>query len=127
MLRRNTPQKIEILNHLKSVCNHPTADQVYHVVKEKIPKITLATTYRNLNILAHERKILKLEINNEFHFDADLDKHQHFVCEDCKKIYDVFEEKVSNYALNNIKGFRPNQVQIIYHGVCDECGEDKNE
>jgi len=50
------------------------------MLKKILPTITLATTYRNLNILASDSEILRLEINNEYHYDADISKHQHCFC-----------------------------------------------
>jgi len=124
---RMTLQKKEILNFLRSTKIHPTAEEVYLNVKHKLPKITLATVYRNLNLLAENNSILRFEIKGGFHFDFDISKHQHFVCDSCGIIYDVYQEEVSNYALNNIKGFSPNGVQIIYKGICNKCQGDKYE
>lgn len=120
---RNTIQKIKIMNYLSSVDTHPNAEQVYNEVKKEVPTITLATVYRNLNILAEEGKILKLEINNEFHFDADLKNHQHCVCKNCGKIYDNFQEDIDNYAINHVNNevFDASDVQIIFFGLCKEC------
>lgn len=118
-----TPQRMVILDHLKSVKTHPNAEAVYAVVQKKMPAITLATVYRNLNMLAKQDLILKLEINNEFHFDGDTCAHQHCICKHCGKIIDVFHKNISDYALKNIhtKDFRPERVSVLYHGVCKGC------
>ena len=87
MKRRQTIQRIKILEYLEGVKTHPTAETIYREVKKELPTITLATVYRNLNLLADEGKIVKLEINNEYHFDADRSNHQHGVCKKCGKIY----------------------------------------
>lgn len=120
---RNTIQKIRIMDYLESVNNHPNAEKIYNEVKKDVPTITLATVYRNLNLLAEEGKILKIEVNNEFHFDADLRNHQHFVCKKCGKIYDNFQEDVTKYVLNNINNtkFDVSNVQIILYGLCENC------
>jgi len=125
MMRRNTVQRQKVLEYLISVKTHPTAEMVFEAIKDDLKGLTLATVYRNLNLLAKENKILKLEVNGEMHFDADISKHQHFVCDDCDEMYDVFEEEVSNYALKNIKTFEPYRVQIIYRGSCNNCKQKK--
>ncbi len=124
---RNTIQKIKILNFLKSVKIHPTAETVYKQVKKSIPTITLATVYRNLNQLANNSEILRLEINKEYHYDADINKHQHFVCKNCGKITDVFNKSVSEYALKKINNPNLNieNVQVTYYGTCKQCGGKK--
>ena len=41
-----TPQRIAICEFILSSKNHPTADQVYQVVKKKYPTLSLATVYQ---------------------------------------------------------------------------------
>jgi len=56
-IQRLTPQKTEILDFLRSTRIHPTSEQVYESVKKKIPMISLATVYRNLNNMADQEII----------------------------------------------------------------------
>ena len=123
MKRRMTNQRLKILEYLKSVKTHPTAEVVYEAVKKNLPLMTLATVYRNLNLLAEEGKITKLDINGEFHFDADLSHHQHCVCKKCGKIDDHFQKEISQYALKKIKAsnFQLQGVNIFFHGTCKKC------
>jgi len=126
---RMTSQRLKILEYLKSVKTHPTAEVVYRHVKKDLPAITLATVYRNLNLLAEQGEILKLEINGEFHFDADICCHQHCVCKKCGKIMDMFNKDISNYIKNKLKtrGFYPDCVNVMLKGLCKKCkGGDKN-
>ena len=121
---RMTSQRIKILEFLRSVKTHPTAEDIFINVKKELPAITLATVYRNLNLLAEQGRILKLEINNEFRFDADMCAHQHWVCRQCGKIGDIFKKEISDYALRKAKpyGFDIECVTIIYNGTCQKCG-----
>ena len=84
MIIKNTAQRDAILKYLKLHKNHPTAQQVYDGIKKELPHISLATVYRNLNIMAKDGKVLKIEINKEQHFDGNACTHQHFVCKKCK-------------------------------------------
>ena len=120
---RNTIQREKIKQCLANVKIHPTAEWVYQEVKKEIPQITLATVYRNLNFLAEEGQVLKLEINKEYHFDGDNSSHQHCVCQKCGKISDLFQEDISSYVLKNIrtKDFACNNVTIIFQGFCKGC------
>ncbi|MAG38701.1 transcriptional repressor [Candidatus Woesearchaeota archaeon] len=120
---RNTIQKKGILEYLKNVKTHPTAEIVFKKVIKKMPKITLATVYRNLNQMAEQKKILRLEINKEYHYDACTKKHQHGVCQDCGKIIDFFQNNISDFAIKNLKTnkFKANNVSIMFKGLCDEC------
>ena len=122
--KRITTQRIKILDYLKSVKTHPTAEMIYNSVKLSLPSVSLATVYRNLNNLADEGEILRLEINNEFHFDADKCCHQHCICKKCGKIIDIFQGDISEYALNKInsESFRADCVTIMFQGLCKNCG-----
>jgi len=119
---RNTYQRMKILEYLQSVCTHPTAEQVYTAVKKNIPTVTLATVYRNLNLLAEQGKILRLEINKEYHYDADICMHQHYICKQCGMITDIFDKSLSEHALNKTKKiFSADSVIIIFSGICKTC------
>lgn len=120
---RNTEQRKKILEYLKSVNNHPTAETVYKEIKKDMLKITLATIYRNLNLLAKEGKILRLEVNKEYHYDACCSDHQHCICEKCGEITETFNEKITKYVMKNLKkpDFKPASVNIIFEGCCKSC------
>jgi Fe2+ or Zn2+ uptake regulation protein len=120
---KNTTQRIKIVEFLKSVKTHPTAEDVYGNVKKELPGISLGTVYRNLNLLADLEMIQKLEINNEFHFDGDVQVHQHGVCDSCNKIFDIFQKNISDFALSKVKTneFIPKGVTVIFNGLCRNC------
>ena len=64
--RRETPQRKAILSYLKSVKTHPNAEEVFRAVAGQYPNLTLATVYRNLNLMADQGRVLRFEINKEF-------------------------------------------------------------
>ncbi|MBT3835758.1 transcriptional repressor [Candidatus Woesearchaeota archaeon] len=121
--RRFTPQRQIILEHLQSVKTHPTAEQVFNVVKHKFPNITLATVYRNLHILTEEKKAKKLEINGKYHFDGDLMPHLHFICENCKIIKDLFLDDLNKYLEKKLakSNLAITKYNIQCEGICKTC------
>jgi len=123
MKTRNTNQRLKVLGYLKSVKTHPTAEMVYNEVKKELPAITLATVYRNLNLLAEHGNILRLEINNEYRYDADTRHHQHCICKECGQIHDIYNKNISKNILSlfSLKNFKPQSVDIIYRGLCNKC------
>ena len=83
-------QRDLILKALRENVVHPTADFIYTVLKEKEPNLSLATVYRNLNLLANEGIIRKIEgLDGVAHFDHNTHNHYHFICSKCNKVYDV--------------------------------------
>ncbi len=128
---RNTYQMQKISQYLRGVKSHPTAEEVYNYIRREIPTISLATVHRNLKKLAEQGIIRKFEVNKEYHYEADMCRHQHLICIRCGRIVDIFEEDISDYALKRArrKGLVVDCVNIIFKGRCKECdkGGKKNE
>ncbi len=131
---RNTIQRTKILDFLKKNRSHPTAEDIFREIKKEIPTITLATVYRNLHILAEQNKILRFEINKEYHFDAETRMHFHFLCRNSNRIIDIFpddskgiinaikkeikkEIKNKKYSLE-LENWQSNAIQIFMFGEC---------
>jgi Fe2+ or Zn2+ uptake regulation protein len=123
MTTRNTNQRLKILEYLRSVHTHPTADIIYEEVRKELPAISKGTVYRNLQLLTEQDRIIRLEINKEYHFDADCRCHQHFVCRDCGIIMDIHNEEISRQALKSFKSKEcfPDSVCITFRGKCKKC------
>lgn len=117
--RRMTNQRLKVLEHLNGMDDHPTAEQVYREVKKELPAITLATVYRNLNKLASDGDIRKLEINHEYRFDSRSHSHIHIFCEKCGKIHDIIDDNIMNDISSKVgKKFKVWDVNIIIRGSC---------
>lgn len=119
-MERLTSQKQIILEYLQSVKNHPTAEEVFEAVKKKLPRISLGTVYRNLETF-YQRGLAKKIEGETKRFDGDISIHHHFICQKCKKVFDIFEknknlDKIFNNRLN---GFKAKEIQI--HGICKNC------
>ena len=118
---RNTIQRQLILDAVKSLNIHASAEQVYeHVVKQH-PTISKATVYRNLNQLASGGDLLNIgPFYNQSHFDHNCHVHYHFVCEACGRIVDVdgdFSE-----MFNKIKEISGVDVSnASFSGICPKC------
>ena len=78
-------QREIILETLKKNVVHPTAEYLYGILQEKAPNISLATLYRNLNQLAENGIIKKIDgLEAPSHFDHNTHEHFHFICDKCK-------------------------------------------
>ena len=63
-------QRELILKTLKENCIHPTAEQLYELIRREEPTVSLATVYRNLNLLAENGMVKKIEgLDGTAHFD----------------------------------------------------------
>ncbi len=118
---RNTTQRKEILEFLRSRRHHCSAIQVYDAVRKKIPNISLGTVYRNLGNLLESGEIISVEaVDKCIYYDGFVENHAHFVCSECKQIFDFPIESEKRRALNDA-GFRVDTERVVYYGTCKEC------
>ena len=118
---RMTVQRSVILDELRKLKTHPTADELYHVVRERLPRISLGTVYRNLEHLAHTKAILKLNIGGSMkRFDGCCDKHYHAICLTCGRIFDVPAVDFPEIA-PALPEFTVTGASISFEGYCAAC------
>ena len=122
---RRTEQRTVILEELRRASDHPAADDVYLRVKNRLPHISLSTVYRNLELLASEGLIRKIEHGGgQKRFDPVAKTHSHFHCRSCGKLEDVpFAIRLPELDRNDpwvrarvIEGGRTD-----YFGLCPAC------
>lgn len=120
---RMTAQKSFILDYLKSVKTHPSAEVIYNEVKKKLPTISQGTVYRVLNNFKEKGQILAIDTKDNVHFDGDTSDHAHFICEDCGNVYDVISECSDCGILKNktTKVGKINSFKINFYGKCTNC------
>jgi Fe2+ or Zn2+ uptake regulation protein len=87
-LRLTTPRRI-ILDVVRATDTHPTAAFVYARVRRRLPRVSLATVYRNLRRLAVEGFLQERPESAGLRFDGNTAAHDHFTCVECGRIYDV--------------------------------------
>ena len=120
---RMTKQRKVILEELCKVTTHPTADEVYDMVRQRLPRISLGTVYRNLDVLAESGDILKLEhAGSQKRFDGNVTPHAHVRCVVCGKVGDVMNaEYIANAEGAAAPGFTIHSARVEFEGVCDSC------
>jgi len=121
---RLTTQRQIILEELGKVTCHPTANEVYDMVRKRLPRIGLGTVYRNLELLADSGVILKLEVGGtQKRFDATVDPHYHIRCSVCGKVDDIdipVQEHI-NQAATDASSYKVLGHHIEFSGVCYSC------
>ena len=112
-----------ILNYLKGVKTHPSAESVYKEVRKQLPNISQGTVYRVLNNFKEKGEIISIDTKDTVHFDADISDHAHFICENCQNVYDVIDECSKCGILKNrkTKVGKIHSYKINFYGVCSKC------
>jgi len=125
---RITRQRMVILDELRKVSSHPSADDMYEIVRKILPRISLGTVYRNLEVLTEMGLIRKLEINGGvMRFDGDVSKHYHLNCVQCGKVFDIPEDEVSiQFSSDTVNGFHVIDYTLNFVGLCDKCNNSKS-
>ncbi len=121
---RMTNQRTVILDELRKTKSHPTADEIYVMVKRVLPSISLGTVYRNLEVLSVMMIISKLEfIGSQKRFDGNTVNHCHICCTNCNRIDDVSLDIVKKieFSRDKIKGFQHIDHCLYFVGICEEC------
>ncbi len=124
MHMRMTSQREIILKELQDSHQHLTADELYERVKKFMPRISLATVYRNLETLSEAGIIGKLEISGrQKRFDADVHPHDHIFCLQCQRVDNIeFDRNLVNpAAVASDKGYRITGYRVEFKGICSSC------
>ena len=124
MQLRMTNQREIILRELRKSKRHLSADELYDIVKKVMPRISLATVYRNLEILSEVGLIGKLEISGrQKRFDFDVSDHDHIYCVVCHKVdnLDIERKNVDSEQLGASAGYTITGYRVEIIGICPEC------
>jgi Fur family ferric uptake transcriptional regulator len=123
-MERKSHQREVILEELKKLISHPTAAILYDIVRKRLPKISLGTIYRNLELLTQEGIIQKLGGGSpEARFDGNVDKHYHIRCSQCGRVddlhdftLDIMKDKSMNWG-----GYKITGHHFEFVGICPDC------
>jgi len=120
---RMTHQREIILQELCKCTTHPAADELYQLVKKKLPRISLATVYRNLEILAEAGAIKKIEITGrQKRFDWETQQHNHVYCIQCHRIDNILLEHGGEILRpEEDRGYTITGCRIEFTGLCPAC------
>ena len=121
---RMTRQRQVILEELRKVNTHPSADEVYEMVRRRLPRISLGTVYRNLEVLCESGDIQKLELGCSFkRFDGVAHEHYHMRCLDCDRVIDAppgFDVCIT-YKPKDSPKFKIIGHKLEFIGICPAC------
>jgi Fur family peroxide stress response transcriptional regulator len=104
--------------------DHPTADQVYEAVQDRIPQLSRTTVYRTLDTLLELGVIRRVHLTGATgRFDGKIRRHHHLVCMQCKKIVDIDDESLDQVPIprRKLQGFEVDDFSVQFSGTCSDC------
>ena len=117
-----TKQRQLILEAVRATNSHPTADELFQMIRRKLPTISLATVYRNLNFLSEIGEIRKLAMPGmPDRFDLRMDPHDHMVCDTCGQVVDFVLPHDLGQEIASACGAQVDGYTLVAHGTCAHC------
>jgi Fur family transcriptional regulator, ferric uptake regulator len=119
-----TIQRRMILEELRSSRSHPTADEIYERVRRRLPRISLGTIYRNLEALASQGAIQRLELSGvQRRFDHEPTPHYHVRCLECGSLQDVHLRSGTTLGdlVEESCDFVILAARLEFQGICPKC------
>lgn len=121
---RMTRQRAVVLETLAGVNTHPTAAELYEMVRVELPSISPGTVYRNLNVLRDLGYVIELDYGpGAAHYDARVEPHHHARCTQCGRVVDVPGEPVEDVGglAASLEGWDITGYRLEFLGICPDC------
>lgn len=123
--QRLTGQRLLLLELIRQSPGHLDADELYQRARQRQPRISLSTVYRNLRLFK------KLTLIEECHFDEDHHhyeikppvEHYHLLCSHCGAVVE-FESAFAQQIKAEVgreHGFVVTGGEIHLSGLCPRC------
>lgn len=126
MIKRNTIQSTLVLDTVRKLQCHATADEIYQEIAKDYPTISRGTVYRNLQRLCQMGEIRRLEIpGGADRFDHLCYDHYHVRCIKCGLVSDVDLDYLQDLekSVRDSHGFQLLGHDIIFQGICPQCNQ----
>ena len=117
-------QREAILKALRSVKSHPTADEIYAMVHDSMPRLSLATVYRNLEQLVNAGMVTAIDGAGSRRFDGNAAPHHHKRCSVCGSVSDIFSEELHHLDNANerlLPLLECSACSVEFSGICGKC------
>jgi Fe2+ or Zn2+ uptake regulation protein len=121
---RLTPQRLAILEVLRSANGHLTPSKIYQQVVADLPGLTEATVYRTLNFLAEKGLVLVAHLGRgQLVYEIAEHDHHHLICKECgdMKEIDHLEIKTLYDQFLEDTGYQINTIHATFFGLCPDC------
>ena len=128
---RLTVQRRLLFTNLDSLSEHPTAEDLFLLAREKDPDLNLSTVYRTLRWLEAENLVSARvfdEGRRQERFDPALpSEHHHFMCTSCRNVIEFDSSLFSSIKsqFQELNGARVTTGSIMLYGLCANCHQSR--
>ena len=121
---RMTRQRRVILEELAKMHSHPTADELFERARRRLPRISLGTVYRNLQVLCSCGLIHGFSLQGQpRRFDVEPASHNHIRCVRCGRVDDLppLPDFGLDWPAEATAGYRILGFHLCFEGLCPDC------
>ncbi|WP_423924415.1 Fur family transcriptional regulator [Candidatus Palauibacter sp.] len=122
--QRFTTQRAAVYRVLSGTTTHPTADDVFTSVRERVPDISLATVYKALEAFVTCGVARKLSLGaGPARYDGRTDEHEHIRCLSCGRVQDIEGLRPRDWmqGLSEMTPFDVVGYRLELEGYCPDC------
>ena len=125
---RPSMQRLAIMDYLINHPIHPTIDDVYQALSNKVPTLSRTRVYNTLRMLSENQAAQMITIDeHRVCYDGNVESHVHFYCKKCGKIIDLFGEQAPKLeGEKTVEGNIIQEEQLYYKGICAKCAKKLN-
>lgn len=127
-----TRQRLAIFEALAGSREHPSAEEIHRAVRRRLPHLSLATVYKNLESLREIGAVSDLNALHEHgRYEAALPgtgagrPHHHLVCVSCHKVVDLYDAALDTVHVSDALGFEVRALKVQVEGICPDCAGGK--
>ena len=108
-----THQRMTILETMEACDFHPGPEEIYDLIKEKNPTISLATVYNTLDSFAKAGLISRVpSIGGNIRYDSNMGAHGHIYCHNTDEIIDYYDEELNGLIIDFFKKKKVGNLKI---------------
>lgn len=119
-----THQRQVLYEVMQGMEGHPSPEEVYHRVRERVPSVSLATVYKNIHLFVASGVLREVSLHHgSVRVERNERAHHHLVCSKCKSIQDIEAGDLSFDAQRAKlpQGFQVERYAIDVIGICAMC------
>ena len=119
-----TRQRNVLLSLLRRMRSHPTADELYLKLRNRLPRISMGTVYRNLQSLCDQGLVSEIATaGRQRRYAAGLEDHYHVRCLKCGRVADCPSRPPAELetAAGRACNFQITGHRLEFLGLCPRC------
>ncbi|MDE1160775.1 MAG: transcriptional repressor [Acidobacteriaceae bacterium] len=119
-----THQRQVLFEVMQKMHGHPSPEEVYEIVRQTVPSISLATVYKNIHLFVDCGIFREVSLHHGTRrVELNARPHHHMVCSECKSISDIEEQELGLLPTRTKLpgGFLVERYSVDVIGLCRQC------